>query len=328
MLATALEMTSDPFTPRLMPQTLSFATYRVRTLEKGSSKGDLVLSALPDGKDLLDLVDVELAKLEAKPHTDPEHATQIRVARVEKIGDRTRYILVKAGGYGFTAEGRDVATDKLKWTQATSDVRLVPFHLLLHLPLKARSGILLVQRLSNQSPYSELTRVLTSAIALQLADIRLDISRCIPNDLAEAIEKSPVKGLELILSKNPTDPATSLGLLKNPDEVRRVSIELRAGRNRSLSLSRPLATVARDADFSAITIPGYSLEPHQVIAEIEYEGRRRKLLLGAPEMLAPYWDVTSELTLGTDGHATEKSFKELALSHVVSLSNDLGVPTP
>lgn len=308
-----------------MAHSTTIGGYRIEVHALRSADTE-VLTRIGGKDDLLTFLNDALETLRTHPYADQERDSQIRSTKVERIGLRSIFAELQVGEFGVVAEGRRLRGDEKVYDRTKDIVELMPLYVLLHVPRKSHSGVLIVHRFGNRSAFTPLARFLTERFGNRHDEYRLGFSRYIPPSLLDALADGIVRGLTLRLQAVPHDLATIVGRFGNPKEIKHVSISMTPARNSAFHLSKPLKDVLADPKkIAGITMAEVLDTKAEIALTIDSNGHRHKVEMSAPDEAAPYLDVTELLEDLREGGEVIDVVRGEMLAHLRDLCDSLGI---
>ncbi len=213
---------------------------------------------------------------------------------------------VNAGAYGM---GRDVVksdTNEPAYRVAPNEAVLYPFYFMLSAPPESTRAIYVLQRHGNTGVHSTFTNAFRNFFAFRHPSLIFDVKRQIPPEVLEYLQRGELKRVELTRYKVPREleEAVHLGGNTEGKVVVRTSI---TARERGAALPMPdwVARVVQRRVQGANMFEqevGQDVEEGRIQLTFRYKGNERTLDMSRPDSLAPYVDVTEEVSLDAEGH--------------------------
>ncbi len=232
--------------------------------------------------------------------------------------------IVNVGGYGISAEGVNVETMKRAYRRTPQDAGLVPFYYYLELPSERTVGFLIIQRLGVHSPYEAMREAFVDHFAQALPDMTLQFSRLVPASVIQRVTQGKLTSIRITTYHMAPEIADrfTMGsdITNNADYV----VTFRAKKGRTLRL--PGWARRRSASAQLAELPS-EFDPTRTRIDLgyTYAGKTRTVNIADLEAMAPYFDITGQVEMSSNGHPKFDSIHEIALSHADELREKLGI---
>ena len=256
-----------------------------------------------------------------------------RVPRVESHSDpRMISGIVETGQYGYEADLYDVAAESISHTRTSVEAEMVPFFFLAYLPARRNEGVLILQRRSQYGIRTVFLKDFARHLQEEFPNIRVEFNPLVTQNLIDRfIEDGRINKVRFIrfdLRSDITDYFVSDGHTESPGQA---EVTISARRNGALNLlgrvsevlsgTRPVDKMVELREL----VPGLDFSYNTVKVELELGGNRRTLDLSKPMKLRAYYDISSEVEVGTNGHPQFDSIEGLALDLMDDLLEELGM---
>jgi hypothetical protein len=245
------------------------------------------------------------------------------VRRLEHDGDVT-WGTMHVGNYGFAADGVNIATLREAYRRTPEDAELLPFYFYLELPSDRSVGFLIVQRHGVHGPYEPLRRALVERFRQAVPDVDLQFGRLVPTSVVNRVTHGKLISIRVTTYHVPREITDRFHLAANTTETADYVVTFKAKRGQSLSLPGWAARRRRQA---ALTELPSEFDPTRTRVDLgyTYAGRTRTVNIADLEAMAPYFDITGQVEMSSNGHPLFDSVHEIATSHAEELRDKLGI---
>ncbi len=318
-----------------MPAGIFVATYQLEIRQTGS-EGPLPL-AFAAGKTLYGEVKRILDGLcggYAKDEKDQSllrirHAGLATGAPEPNDGTRMRadgsnlWGQIHRGEYGYAAPFVNANTFASTINRTEEDAEMLPFYFRFHLPSTENSGLLLLQRVGNKSPYTQLRVALQTQFRESNPGFHLTIDRVVPISVIDALMAGDIRTFRIMTHGTSRDRADTF-LRGTRAEIGSMEIVWRAPRETSMWGTERTPRFIKDIMAGRATIARFFGEDvESVRIGVNYNGRTRQFDVSTHDA-APYLEVSEDMTLER-GHPTFASLNAVCLDVVEELRGQLGM---
>ena len=243
------------------------------------------------------------------------NARNQKLLRVLQSGLQNRTIggVVETGEYGYEAELYDVEADAVSYQRTANDAEMVPFYFLVYLPTQRDEGVLILQRRAQYGIRTVFLQDFTQYFKEFDSTIQVEINPLVPQNLIDQyLQDGRLTKVRFIRFAIPTDVADAFEGGGHIEESGHTELVVSAGRNQRLPLLgriRDVVNRRRDVN-EMIELHDFGYETVKV--ELEVAGSRKTVDLSNVMKLRAYYDITSELEVGTNGHPVFTSIDGIA----------------
>ena len=220
-----------------------------------------------------------------------------------KFGEIDGYI--KYGAYGFESDLIDSKTKKHRYKRQVGDYEQIDLYYQLWWPPGAAGAILVMQSFQGRSCIGLVNQALLDAFRAAYPDYTLRIRKLMPDNLRGSVFSSaPVRSISLVAKHVHADRRRNYGSSELPEEME-VSVRMTA---RKAGTFGPLGKL-NEKTMAKLRLPVWLVEEKsfdRAAAEIEWNGRKRKVGVFGYSGEAGSIDVTDDVTFGANGHPTLK----------------------
>lgn len=304
-----------------MANSVLLASYTMRLIDK-KSNGYVNLDGKDGGINLIDFLEKFLSGLKDS-YFHEEGSKQI--FKVLELNKEDNYIhgVVSSGRYGMSANIVDTDTMKSAYSRRAKDAIALPFYFMVYTTPNSKRAILILQRIGIQGVQSVMLSAFRAFLKSVDAPFVLDARSQVPKQVVEHLLDSKVKSVTLISHKMTEDFASRVGVSgDNLQSVIFTQVLKVKGKNDVLrvpgfydALRRTRKVLEGDIDLEEDD------DNSQIKVSVSYNGRPRTVSLSKPGKIAPYIDVTNEITINSNGHPNLEELHSSALQ----LASDLSV---
>ena len=275
---------------------ISIAAYCIRAKIK-NEKGDLKLDDVSD-VGLFNLFEafVGKKKISVANLEDEKVAFRIKSSELHSIdnGDQMMTGTIERGGYGYEAQGYDVATSKPSYKRKTTDAELLPFFFSIYICKNSETGVLLVQRFGNFGMFGDFTKEFGEYLRIHSSNHLVRFEPLILRDLVESIQSSnSIKKIRFRKYDLPADVSDMLGRNLSSDEAYlECSIVAKRGTSFEGLFKR---FKKKQASGQVLSIA--SVVPDEVFVDVKINGKTRTMHMQDPGNVRPYYDVTNDVEI-------------------------------
>lgn len=309
----------------------SLSIYRIAVNRRFDRETSVPLCDFDKGKDLLFLVEDMFSQWKRIGYrTTPTPVTALsredeketlRVSRIRQLpaGEfelhRTgRYLsgIIESGEYGTEESIIDYDTGQLKYRKEKGDAAMVPFYFMFNIPENSEFGYMILERIGNVGIQTVLSKSIREMLMRMVgfgyvAHIEpLMIGRVFDYNLSVVADAK-----KIILKDISKVPDGFVEMTKNLSEDVRGDIVFSAGRNRRLKI-RPLFDDLMNKKKAGKPYTFHDIECADVSFELKIGDKTKTVSIGRLSSLGTNMDVTSAVTIGTDGYPTFESLNREA----------------
>lgn len=216
-----------------------------------------------------------------------------------------------------------MATLKAAFRRSPQDAELIPFYFYLELPGHRSVGFLIVQRHGLHGPYEPLRRALIEHFQQALPEMKLEFARLVPMSVINRVTQGKLTSIRITTYHIPPEVTNKFHLDANTTETANYVVTFKAKRGHALSLPG----WARGRRRALLAELPSEFDPTRTRVDLgyTYAGKTRTVNIADLEAMAPYFDITAQVEMSSNGHPVFDSVHELALSHAEELRGQLGI---
>lgn len=230
---------------------------------------------------------------------------------------------VKYGVFGFESDLTNSKTKRHRYKRQVDDYEQIDLYYQYWHPKNSNGALVTMQSFQGRSCISYLNQTFQEDFKNAYPGFTIRISKVMPADLKGSVfAGAGVKSLNLVARKVHTDSRRNYGSSEIPEEMD-VSVRMTARKGGSFG---PLGQINEQV-LSRLSLPVWVSEVthfDRAIAEIEWNGRRRKVGVFGGVSEAGGIDVTDDIVFGVNGHPTLQSVREQADDFLSSFAQALG----
>jgi hypothetical protein len=290
-----------------MRPVISLAAYGLKVRNIGDRNFEILSDLDAEGSDLLDFLQTVMTEIKNSTLDQKELQQAMAVSRL----DRQSRILtgtIDTGDYGRESNFINVGTKKIVYRRKKEDAEMQPVYFYIEIPEGSEDGLLILQRTGHHGIMRVVQWVLDTALTLKHPDLKLRLSPLIDEDEMEKYVKGHVQEIRFV--RKTIAPDIEDNYDRGHQEVRgSMELVLRANRGSALPLNGWLSK-----KFSSRKPVGvFAIDDSQ---QFEYDNVKARVKIGQSSRtinaanqarLRPYYDVTEDVTIGGNGHATHDS---------------------
>ena len=224
---------------------------------------------------------------------------------------------VRTGTSGLQSDLYDIQAHEVAFTRQVYHAEMYPFYFLVHVPQNSRFGIVILQRFDVYGVRTVLFRSFASFLRDVIPEGTFEMNPLTETAiLRQFMDQARLTEIRAIKYTVPTDKANEFGQGLQEDEAT-LTYSLTAHRgghfrwfydriNPFLDQQIGLTELVQLKDF----------EPDTVKIHFDLNGVRRTFDLSNPRRVAPYYDITSDVTLGPNGFPTYDSVNRISHDHL------------
>ena len=304
---------------------LSSYTIRLREIASGNL---LPLGSFLPNTDFLDELNVYLTNR----GTTPSHnSIEQRLLQVDQFQhtNRTFRGIVKTGEYGFESTLYDVPSSTVAHYRTVDQAEMLPFYFLAYIPSQSNVGMLILERFGQFGIRKVMLEDFKSFFESRYQGITVEINPLVPRQLAsEYLSSGRLLKIRFIRLSIPSDIADHFdhGLDEEPGYAELSICAKRKGHLPLLHnvLGRLQRILNGDAEINSL-MQIQSFDYDNIKIEINVRGSRKTLDLLHLDRIRPYFDISSSVIMGGDGHPTFASIDAVAEGLMNELLSTLGI---
>lgn len=230
---------------------------------------------------------------------------------------------IKYGVYGFESNLIDSKTRKHRFKREVGDFEQIDLYYQFWRSSGAAGALLAMQSFQGRSCISLVTKAAAEAFRKEYPGFTLRIRKLMPASLrATVLSGSPVRSVTLVAKEVSSDRSKNYGSATMPEEID-VTVRLVARKNGSFGSLGDL----NEAKLGKLRLPVWLVDStsfDRVSAEIDWNGRRRKVGVFGYSSEAGGMDVTADVTFAANGHPTYESVRSQADDLLGPFAQSLG----
>lgn len=242
-------------------------------------------------------------------------------SRMRSDGTTNIWGVFHRGEYGYAAPFVNVNTYASSITRTEDDAEMLPFYFRFHLPQNENTGLLLLERVGNKSPYTQLRTALQAQFRDSNPGFHLIIDRVVPASVIKALMEGDVRTFRIVTHGTSKDKADTF-LRGTQAEVGTMEIVWRAPRNTSMwGKDKTPKFISDIVNGRAKIAKFFGEEVDSVRIGVDYNGRTRQFDVESHDA-APYLEVTEQVAM-EKGHPTFAGLNDVCLEVVDELRQQL-----
>lgn len=210
---------------------------------------------------------------------------------------------IKYGAYGFESDLIDSKTKSHKYRREVGDYEQIGLYYQFWWPENASGALLAMQSFQGRSCITLVTKALADAFKAEYPGFSLRVRKVMPDSLkGSVLFSSPVRSMTLVARQVSSDRRKNYGSSQMPDEMD-VTVRLTARKSGNFGLLGNL----NEKKMANLRLPVWLVDStsfDRVTAEIDWNGRRRKVGVFGYSNEAGGIDITEDVKFGADGHPT------------------------
>lgn len=243
-------------------------------------------------------------------------------------GDRTISGIIESGDYGFSSKLVNWKTKKQTGKKSQDDLDIKPFYFLLWLPKDKNKGVVILQRIGIHGINGIFIKDFRKYFNDKFGNLIIDFSPVITKSLAKKfVEEGAIKTIILRRYDLPANLEDKFGL-SNHRGVASLEIRVVAKSRRFLPFNERIKKFINNKNAELFDLPGLSGlgidGNHESSAVIKLGNSLRTIDLSETGEIRPYFDVTEDVEIQTDGHPKFDSIDEVAKKLLNDLHKDMG----
>jgi hypothetical protein len=301
-----------------MKISLSVHTIRVKHKEGVKKYKDTILSEFNDRDDFQDVLQSFLQGLSRRIKNDV-HQTYLKAENIGLI-DRGIEGILESGYYGISSSIRDVETDEIRYKKNAHDADIIPFYFLIHIPKNKNEGIVILQRAGKYGIITDFGRALNNYVLEKYPGYSVEFNTIMEEKLIRKILcNGTIKKIRCIKYNAHTDAIDGLddGHKESPFNIEIVV----SGKNVPLTdkiknffdspnnSNNNIKTLVELHDFK-------DFDYDTVKVDVEVNDNIKTFDLSALYKAHTYYDISSKVTLGSNGHPLFESVQTIAREHL------------
>ena len=241
---------------------------------------------------------------------------QVRSCYVSSKFNRQNRVIsgvVETGEYGYEAYLYDVQAAAVSYQRTANDAEMVPFYFLVNLPAQRDEGVLILQRRAQYGIRTVFLQDFTQYFKEFDSTIQVELNPLVPQRLIDQyLQKGRLTKVRFIRFEIPSDVTDAFDGGGHVEESGHTELVISAGRNQRLPLLDRFRDVVNRRRHVSQMIELHDFDYETVKVELEVAGSRRTVDLSNLMKLRAYYDITSELEVGTNGHPVFVSIDGIA----------------
>ena len=265
-----------------------------------------------------------MSTLVQSPHRDTDTQRLLKVRRF-RYDFPDIWGILERGEFGISARGVDNQTYRRTYYRSVNDAELLPLYFRFHLPHDSNIGILILQRLGVHGAFGHLNRVLQDEFRRSHGNHILEIRRFVPSSVLRELRRGAIREVSVVTHSVPRDIADVIRLrgMEIDSDIGVIETRIRAKRKGVLWNRAPRWVSQLDADRVTVAeIFGDNVK--SVRLRVKYGDQERAYVFSHQESLAPYIDVTDDITILDNGHPSFRSIDKYSLNLRDELIEQLG----
>lgn len=304
-----------------MPQ-LSLAAYSVRV--QNLSGKSLKFGSACGKNSLLDIFDSFLVERGVQASHDQNNKKLLRVSR-KVISGQTISGIIQTGEYGYESDLYDVKLRKLSYKRRISDAEMLLFYFLVSLPKDRDRGILILQRFGQFGIRRMLGADFCAYFSNKCSDASVKMYPLTSESLIDEIVKNcRVRKVRFIKFTMRRDIADAYDRQVHEEEQGHLELAVIAKRDGSVPILGRLRQFVQGHRKMNRLIEIKDFPYDTVKVEVEFGGRRRTVDLSRFRKLRAYYDVTTQVQTGANGHPVYESIDAVASQLLSGLMEEIG----
>ncbi len=266
--------------------------------------------------DLFDELPSMLGEFGKKAYKKEVSQQALQVSKIE-FRKAVRQIegLIEAGGYGSESDIRNLGHwNTVAYRKNSDDVDLHPFYVLLEIPEGRELGYLILQRSGVEGIQSLLSEALHDSFIKRFANHRLQITSLIQESVIDEINKSRASEVRFIRYTLENDVANVVGGQANKKQDGNMELIVRLHTEGGLvsAIRNFISQSAQDGRVLELEETRFQFDDIKVKTKLR--GKERTVNLSEPNKIRASFDVTEEVSVGTNGHPRFQSISQVARS--------------
>jgi hypothetical protein len=308
-----------------MPK-ISLASYvlRIKDMNTGNY---LQLDKFLPKEDFLNFIKDYFNFIQSQIDNDIENKKLIRIkGQTIKVDSRQINGVIETGEYGYESEIIDNLDGSLKYSRKTSDAEMMPFYFLMSLPVDKDKGIVVLERFGLLGISKVFRNSLNQFLKSKNPDLILEFNPLVPTDtVSEFLDKGNVTKLIFRKFGIPSDLSNYFDTSNNETSEGYVEFRIVAKRKHNLPVKNYLLNFFSSKQSGSRLMEINNIEYDRVKVEVKLGKDTRTIDLSNFNTFRPYYDVSSEVRLGKNGHPDFDSINSVANSLLNEL-NDILYP--
>lgn len=301
--------------------TFSLAAYTIR-IEDTRSNTFLILDNFINSLDFYSIIDHYLsARHSNNPSVIANSNKILKVKHFDNQGDRMYVGIIETGEYGYEADLYDINRNQTTYTRQPTEAEMLPFYFLISIPSNKDEGILILQRFKQFGIKTifenDLKNFIKSYVPADVRHINLTINALVPSRVLEYYLRGDVKKIRFIKFSLPSDIANFYDDPSHIEEEGYMELVVSANRGRyfpNMIKEKIRRLIRGESDLSHfIEIRDLNYDYDNVKVELDIQGTRRTIDLSNTSALKGYIDITSDVSVGPNGHPEFTSINQIAL---------------
>ncbi len=298
------------------------SSYTIRLVDKSSGEM-LPIDNFYQGTDLYTIFNQNLNSLMTSLSHD---STAQKLLRVSHYSPSARIMsgIIETGEYGYESELYDIQSSVVAHHRTVNEAEMLPFYFLAHLPSHSDEGIILLQRFQQFGIKTIFTNYFEQYFEANYPDIAIKIYPLVPQDLiSQYLRYGRVIKIRFIKFNIPSDLADIVAH-GHSEEEGEIEFVIKAKRRGHLEVVDRITEVLQGRREVRYLYELRDFEYDSVKIEVDINGRHRTIDLSHLERLNSYFDISSEVQVGSNGHPVYASIHSIANTLLHDLSSAIG----
>lgn len=274
-----------------------------------------------------DLLQVFREYLDSRDHYRQVGSSSQRLLRATRVvsGNRSLSGVVETGEYGFESTLYDVDRDHISYQRSASDAELLPFFFIGRIPARRNEGVLLVERKGRIGIRGTLLDDFKDYFKSRFRGLDVEINPLVPQQILDHyLQEGKIKKVRLVRFAIPHDIASAFDAGGHIEKSGSMELSVTAGRGGTFRILDNVRSVLEGASSVVNMFEIHDYEYDTVKVEIDISGSRKTIDLSDVAKLRAYYDITSEVQIGEDGHPVFESISTIASAYMDGLMDALG----
>ena len=297
-------------------------SYTIRLIDR-NSHDPLLTDNFQNGEDLFNLMNHNFNSLRTTLSNDTDLQKLLRVTRYSS-SSRIITGVIQSGAYGFESDLLDTQSGALAHHRSVNEADMLPFYFLVHVPNNSDQAILILQRFGINGIKTIFTKYYSDYFVNNYPDILFEINPLIPGDyLSTLVEDGRFTKIRFIKFGVPHDFAD---VYSNDGHIEREGYfeqTITVPRGYFLQLADRIRGI-RNGQLDLKSMYEIPNDYDKVKVEVELNGRYRTIDLSNLDRFRPYYDITDEVDIGTDGHPVFNSINGIARELLSDIASTIG----
>ncbi len=299
---------------------LSSYTLRIKDSQTGNY---LFLDEFLPHKDFLSFVQEYFQFIETTLSNDVENRKVLRVnnSTIKSI-KRQLTGIIQTGEYGYESEIIDKEKGKLKYKRTVDDAEMLPFYFIMTLPKKQDKGIVILQRFGLFGMSKIFRQSLNGFLKAKNPNLSVEFNPLVSSEVVrQFISNGDVTKIIFRRFDIPSDYATYFDTKSMKEVEGYVEYSIVAKRRSNFPIKKRLNSLlfGNGKVTRLMELKNFSYDTVKI--EVKQGNDTRTIDLGNLNTFRAYYDISSEIKRGLDGHPTFNSVDEAAKRLLSELNN-------